>query len=156
VNHPEIRPESTMKSRHTLSLAASLMTFAGLVSAHHSGAMFDSSKTVVLDGTIAEFNWVNPHSSIKIEVAGADGKPVIWAIEMNTPQNLAVEGWKRTTIKKGDKASITVRPLRDGKPGGTYVSIKLADGKVLGAAPAAAAAAPAAGAQPAGGYAPTR
>jgi hypothetical protein len=40
-------------------------------------------------------------------------------------------GWKRTTLKTGDQVSAVVRPLRDGKPGGLYVSIKLADGKVL-------------------------
>jgi hypothetical protein len=108
--------------------------------------MYESSKTVVLDGTVTEFNWVNPHSSIKIEVPNADGKPVIWAIEMNTPQNLVREGWKRTTIKKGDKAAITVRPMRDGQPAGIYVSIKLADGTVLSGAPPATTATPAAAA----------
>lgn len=125
-----------MKPSH-ISLAASLIAAAGLASAHHSGAMFDSTKTTVLNGTVTEFNWVNPHSSIKMEVNGADGKPVIWAIEMNTPQNLVREGWKRTTIKSGDKVAVTVRPLRDGKPGGLYVSIKLADGTVLSGAPPA-------------------
>lgn len=129
-----------MKPSLAIALTASL-TFAGLATAHHSGAMFDSSKTVVLSGTVTEFNWVNPHSSIKIEVAGADGKPVVWAVEMNAPGNLAREGWKRTTIKQGDKAAITVRPLRDGKPGGLYVSIKLADGTVLNGPDQATAAA---------------
>ncbi|MEO8313979.1 MAG: DUF6152 family protein [Pseudomonadota bacterium] len=141
-----------MKPSHTASLAASLAVFAGIASAHHSGAMFDSAKTVVINGTVTEFNWVNPHSSFKVEVTGADGKPVIWAVEMNTPQNLTREGWKRTTIKNGDKVAVTVRPLRDGKPGGSYVSIKLADGKVLsGAPPDAATTAPAgsSGAEPA-------
>lgn len=145
MSHREIRPESKMNPRFTFCLAASLTAFAGLAAAHHSQAMFDASKTVVLNGTIEEFNWVNPHSSIKIDVADADGKHVIWAVEMNTPQNLVREGWKRSTIKKGDKASITVRPLRDGKPGGIYVSIKLADGTVLNGTPeAAASSAPAA------------
>jgi hypothetical protein len=116
---------------YTMIITAGLVAAAGLASAHHSGAMFDSSKSVVLNGTITEFNWANPHSSIKIDVAGADGKHEVWAIEMNAPQNLAREGWKRTTIKNGDKVAITVRPLRDGKPGGLYVSIKLPDGSVL-------------------------
>jgi uncharacterized protein DUF6152 len=119
-----------MNSRQSVSLAATLLV-AGVASAHHSGAMFDSTRTQTLVGTVTEFNWVNPHSSFKVEVPGADGKPVVWAIEMNTPQNLVREGWKRTTIKPGDKVSVVVRPLRDGKPGGSYVSIKLADGKVL-------------------------
>ncbi len=128
-----------MKPRHTVSLAAGLMAAAGLASAHHSGAMFDSTRTQTISGTVTEFNWVNPHSSFKVEVTGADGKSVVWAIEMNTPQNLVREGWKRTTIKAGDKVTVVVRPLRDGQPGGSYVSIKLPDGTMLtGPAPVAA------------------
>jgi hypothetical protein len=106
-----------------------------LALAHHSGAMFDSTRTQTISGKVTEFNWVNPHSSFKVEVTGADGKSEIWAIEMNTPQNLVRSGWKRTTIKAGDMVTVVVRPLRDGKPGGSYVSIKLADGTVLDGPP---------------------
>ncbi len=118
-----------MKHRYTLASAAALL--AGPVLAHHSGAMFDTSRTATLSGTITEFNWTNPHSSFKVEVTGSDGKPEIWAIEMNSPQNLMRSGWKRTTIKAGDKVKVLVRPLRDGKPGGSYMSITLADGRTL-------------------------
>ena len=120
-----------MKPSYRITLAASLVAVAGMASAHHSGAMFDSARTQTLVGTVTEFNWVNPHSSFKVEVPGADGKPVVWAIEMNTPQNLVREGWKRTSIKSGDKITAVVHPLRDGKPGGSYVSVKLADGTLL-------------------------
>lgn len=113
-------------------LATTVFAFAGLATAHHSGAMFDGSKTVTLNGTITEFNWMNPHSSFKVEVTGADGKGVIWAVEMNTPQNLVREGWKRTTIKAGDKVTAVVRPMRNGTPGGSFVSITLPDGTKLG------------------------
>jgi hypothetical protein len=121
-----------MKPFLSTCLAASLATVAGLAVAHHSGAMFDSGRTQTLVGTITEFNWVNPHSSIKVEVKGADGKPVIWAIEMNTPQNLVRDGWKRTTIKAGDKVTMVVHPMRNGSPGGSFSSITLPDGKTLG------------------------
>ena len=104
---------------------------AATAQAHHSGAMFDGTRTQTITGKVTEFNWVNPHSSFKVEVKGADGKSEIWAIEMNAPGNLVRSGWKRTTIKAGDQVTVVVRPLRDGKPGGSYVSIKLADGTVL-------------------------
>ena len=65
-------------------------------------------------------------------VVGADGVAQSWAVEMNSPNNLVREGWKRTTLKVGDKVTVTVRPLRDGTPGGQYVSVILADGKFLG------------------------
>jgi hypothetical protein len=127
-----------MKQRFSMIFSSALLVAPVLALAHHSGAMFDSTRTQTISGTVTEFNWVNPHSSFKVDVAGADGKHEIWAIEMNTPQNLVRDGWKRTTIKSGDKVSVVVRPLRDGKPGGSYVSIKLADGTVLNAQPPAA------------------
>ncbi len=122
-----------MKTLRSLLLVATLGSATLPVAlAHHSGAMFDGSKSQTLVGTITEFNWTNPHASFKIEVTGSDGKPVVWAIEMNGPQNLMHAGWRRSTIKPGDKVTTVVRPLRDGKPGGSIVSITLADGRTLG------------------------
>ncbi len=108
-------------------LAAMLLTASGSAAfAHHSGAMFDDQKTIALQGVISEFNWTNPHSSIKIVVDG-----VVWAVEMNSPGNLVREGWKRTSLKAGDKAALLVHPLRDGKPGAIYLAVKLADGTTI-------------------------
>jgi hypothetical protein len=114
------------------AIGAALVLFLGHAHAHHSGAMFDITKEVKISGTIQEFNWTNPHSNFKIKVVNALGNEEIWAVEMNSPNNLVREGWKRTTLKVGDKVTVTVRPLRDGTPGGQYVSVILADGKFLG------------------------
>jgi hypothetical protein len=99
---------------------------------HHSGAMFDRTRVVKITGVVTEFNWSNPHSSFKVDVTDANGNVETWAIEMNGPNNLVHEGWKRTSIKPGDKVSVVVNPLRDGRPGGWYVGITLADGRFLG------------------------
>jgi hypothetical protein len=109
-----------------------LVLFLGAAHAHHSGAMFDITKEVKISGTIQEFNWTNPHSNFKIKVVNSLGNEELWAVEMNSPNNLVREGWKRTTLKVGDKVTVTVRPLRDGTPGGQYVSVILADGRFLG------------------------
>ena len=119
-----------MKQRHILALFAST-ALPALALAHHSGAMYDSNASVTVSGTITEFKWMNPHSSFKVDVVGADGKHEIWAVEMNAPQNLIPQGWKRTTLKEGDKVSVTLRPMRNGTPGGSFVSIVLADGSKL-------------------------
>jgi hypothetical protein len=99
---------------------------------HHSGAMFDLSKRVTVTGTIIDFHWTNPHSNFEVSVPNKDGTTSVWAVEMNSPNNLIRDGWTRLTIKPGDKVTVTVRPLRDGTPGGQYVSIVLPDGKYLG------------------------
>ena len=100
--------------------------------AHHSGAMFDRERTISITGVVQEFLWNNPHSSIKVQITERGSAPVIWAIEMNGPNNLVHEGWKRTTLKAGDKVTILVNPLRSGQPGGWYLSIRLPDGTTLG------------------------
>ncbi len=112
--------------------AVVLALFSTPAYVHHSGAMFDLSKRVTVSGTIIDFHWTNPHSSFKVSVPNKDGTTSVWAVEMNSPNNLVRVGWKRTTIKAGDKVTVTVRPLRDGTPGGQYVSIVLPNGKVLG------------------------
>lgn len=122
---------ATMTFVRTLLAPCLLASLIGVAAAHHSGAMFDRGKTATISGTVTEFNWTNPHSSIKVEVSSG-GKAESWAIEMNSPNNLVREGWKRTTLKPGDKVTLTINPLRDGKPGGWYLSITLPDGKHLG------------------------
>jgi hypothetical protein len=120
-----------MKLLHTTLAGALMLAFSAPAFVHHSGAMFDTGKEQTISGVVREFNWTNPHSSFKVEVTDASGKSEIWAVEMNGPQNLMHDGWKRSTLKNGDKISAVVHPLRDGKPGGSYVSVTLADGTVL-------------------------
>src|SRR5262245_57321373 len=94
---------------------------------HHSGAMFDRSKVIQINGVVKEFMWTNPHSSFKVEVDST-----LWSIEMNATSNLVHEGWKKNTIKAGDKVTVTINPLRDGRPGGWYIGITLPNGSTLG------------------------
>lgn len=95
--------------------------------------MFDRGRTIEINGVVKEFLWTNPHASFKVEVKDAKGgEPQLWLIEMNGVANLVHEGWKRSSIKPGDKVAVTINPLRDGRPGGWYVGITLADGAKLG------------------------
>lgn len=99
--------------------------------AHHSYSMFDMDKTVVLDASVVRFKWQNPHAFIEADVA-AKGAAERWSIEMTSPNNLAQEGWKRTSLKPGDKVKIWVHPLRSGARGGSYAGVRLPDGSTLG------------------------
>lgn len=104
---------------------------AAPVLAHHSFAMFDRDKEVTLNGTVREFQWTNPHAFIEIDVRDESGNLVKYSVEMNSPNNLTRQGWKSGMLKPGDKVSVTMNPLRDGKKGGLFVSATLADGKVI-------------------------
>jgi hypothetical protein len=102
------------------------------VLAHHSAAGIDRTKTLVVAGTVKEFRWTNPHSWIDLDVPDDKGVTQTWSVEMTSPAFLVRAGWKSSTIKTGDKVSITLRPFRNGDPGGLFVSVTLPDGRVLG------------------------
>jgi hypothetical protein len=126
-----------------LAAAAIVLAMAVGASAHHAAAGIDRTKTVTLKGTLKQFSWSNPHSWMEIEVPGEDGKVVVWTVEMTAPSYLVRAGWKASTIKPGDEVSVTARPLRNGDPGGLFVSVTLSDGRTLTERPLAAPAAPA-------------
>jgi len=115
----------------SLLAALAFAAVAGPAVAHHSYAMFDMQKTVVLDASVTRFKWQNPHAFIEADVA-VNGSTEHWAIEMTSPNNLAQEGWKRTSLKQGDRVRIWVHPLRSGARGGSYAGVRLADGSTLG------------------------
>jgi hypothetical protein len=100
--------------------------------AHHSFAMFDQSKTVTLKGTVTEFQWTNPHSFIEMDVPGTGGKIDHWGIELNSPNNLTRQGWRRSSLKPGDTVTVTINPLRNGMKGGLFNTVVLPDGHILG------------------------
>jgi len=108
-----------------------LAILAAPAAAHHSYAMFDMTKIIALDATVTTFKWQNPHSFIEADVKAPEGSEHR-AIEMTAPNNLVQEGWKRTTLKPGDHVTIFVHPLRNGDKGGSFASVKLADGTTLG------------------------
>jgi hypothetical protein len=113
-----------------VATAVVAMAAASAALAHHSFAMFDSGRETVLDGTVREFQWTNPHCWIRLTVM-ENGKPVEYSIESPAPNLLSRAGWSRTSLKPGDRAKITIQPLRDGSKGGSFVRGRLADGRTL-------------------------
>ena len=99
--------------------------------AHHSAAMFDTTKEVILNGTVKGVQITNPHSWIQLLVPAPGGAMTEWSIEMANPGTLIRQGFKRSSIKVADKLSIKVHPLLDGRPGGLIASITLPTGEVL-------------------------
>ena len=100
--------------------------------AHHSFAMFDYEHRVTLTGTVSKFEWTNPHAYIEFDVASADGAAKHYSIECASPNVLTRLGWKFNELKSGDKVTILMNPLKNGKPGGMLERITLPDGRQLG------------------------
>ena len=104
---------------------------SGAALAHHSFAMFDMTKSVTLQGTIKTFKWSNPHAWIEINVPKEGSADEMWSVELTSPNNLMRVGWKRTSLKPGDKVTIIIHPLRTDAPGGSLAQVTLVDGTIL-------------------------
>jgi hypothetical protein len=134
-----------MNARLVSGLAAAVALLTVPAFGHHSANMFDAQKEVVLDGTVKEFQWSNPHIWIQVLVP-TNGSTVEWSVEGGSPNLVGRQGWKRNSFKPGDKVVMKIHPMRNGDPGGSFVSAVLADGRTLGGSQGAP---PPAGAMPA-------
>jgi hypothetical protein len=84
--------------------------------AHHSfGAEYDATKPITLTGVITKVEWTNPHSHFYLDVADDKGNVTNWKFEGYNPAVLYRIGWKKdTTIKPGDKITVSGWRARDG------------------------------------------
>ena len=122
-----------------LGAVLALVSIAASVEAHHSTAIYDSDNPIELAGTVVEWQFVNPHVFILLEVADpATGDKKVWSLEGGNTAGLFRRGWTPNTLKAGDKIMVTVRPLRSGAAGGNYSNPRWADGKAIEPKPAAA------------------
>ena len=120
-----------IKSGVPAIIAVVLAGVAGPAVAHHSDVRFDSQKEVVLNGTVKEFQYTNPHSWIQLMVPAASGPAVEWSIETGAPIVLLRAGIKRTALQPGDKVAVKMHPLKDGGAGGSLIEVKKEDGSIL-------------------------
>ena len=120
-----------MRSLKAIAPLCLVAMLAPSASAHHSPVMFDQSKTVTLSGTVRLFQWTNPHCYIQLLV-DEGGRQSEWNMEMGAPVYLYNRGWRPSTLKAGDRITITASPLRSGASGGLVLSVTGADGKPVG------------------------
>ena len=115
----------------TIVLGA-LGMFGTSVLAHHSFTMFDQAAPITIAGTVTSVEWTNPHVYIELDLAEPVKGAKHWSIELGSPSILQRGGWKFNSVKKGDKVTAVVSPLKNGDPGSLLTRITLPDGRVLG------------------------
>jgi hypothetical protein len=112
-------------------LALTLPLTAAL--AHHSYAMFDMSKALAVQGSVAKVEWANPHVFVWLYVKqpNATGKYDLYAFENGPVGILTRFGWTKDTFRAGDRIGVQYFPLRDGsKKGGYFIKAVRQDGSV--------------------------
>jgi hypothetical protein len=79
----------------------------GQALAHHSfDAEYDSQKTATFTGFVTKLDWSNPHAYVFINTKDESGATKTFQVEMGPPYALTRGGWKRDSVKIGDKITV--------------------------------------------------
>ena len=91
------------------------------IPAHHSlSGIYDSSRQVTIEGTVAQFHFVNPHPFVLVNVNNDRGRPQQWRLEMDNRSELADVGMTADTLKSGDRVVVSGSPARS-QPQSLYI-----------------------------------
>jgi hypothetical protein len=99
--------------------------------AHHGNAAFDVGKKVTMKGTVTEWLWATPHCWLKFDVKDASGPVAHWVAETNNAPDMIERGWSMRSFKLGDEVTVTVEPVKNGKPVGRVLEVVLPNGQTL-------------------------
>jgi len=112
-----------------------LVVAGASLQAHHSLAgVYALGKEAKVSGEFKAFRFVNPHSSMKLEVKNADGSTTEWSFVGGSVTSIARFGLKDgpNALNVGDPITVTCTPAADGKsPVGLLVAITYADGHTV-------------------------
>jgi Family of unknown function (DUF6152) len=127
-----------MKRILLVALAALLSLMINSVSAmaHHGVAGYDMTKTITVHGTVAKFDWSNPHVVVYVDAKNEAGEMQHWAIEFASPVHMVRAGWSKNSMKAGDDIVIDTHPSRNGAPVGitstiTFILKTVVNGQAL-------------------------
>jgi len=101
-----------------VAVMAGVVAFAVPLFAHHGAASFDSGKTVMVNGTVTEYVWSNPHVLVKVDAKDDSGNIAHWVLEAWNPVTQTSRGWSKNTFKAGDEVSLDITPAKNGAPVG--------------------------------------
>jgi hypothetical protein len=113
-----------------------LLSASTPVLAHHGFVVeFDEKKPLTLVGVVTKMEFQNPHIYFYVDVKGNDGKVVNWAFEGGPPNVLYRQGWRKDTLKPGDKVTVKGFRARDGSQLASCTSVTFSDGREISAGP---------------------
>ena len=122
-----------MKPRLMITLLAVSALLAGPTAAlaHHGTAAYDQQKQITLKGTVASFEWTNPHCQIHLDVTDDKGEVVHWNFEAQPPNILIHAGWTKNTLKPGDQITLVGTAAKNGAAIGIIQKVVLSNGQEL-------------------------
>jgi Family of unknown function (DUF6152) len=125
--------EAIAMRRRLITTAAVVGLLIGSVSlfAHHGNAEFDIGKRVTVKGTVTRWSWSNPHCFLSFDAKGDNGAVTQWVVETQPPRSITAGGFSQYTFKPGDEVTVTLEPVKNGRPLGRMLEVVLPNGKKM-------------------------
>jgi hypothetical protein len=95
-----------------LTLAVAMLSGVAAYAHHSFAATYDQSKTVTIEGKVAQFLIRSPHSFLHVLAKDESGQMQRWAIEWQGAAQLVDSGITKDTLKAGDPVVVTGNPGR--------------------------------------------
>jgi uncharacterized protein DUF6152 len=111
------------------ALTVALLAVSTPIFAHHGASAYDTKKLTTLKGTVTEFQFMNPHSELFLEVKNTDGKVEKWTAEAASMVTMSRLGWTKTLFKAGDPITVVGNRAKNGSPTMRLSKVVLANGK---------------------------
>jgi len=92
--------------RRTLTVLAVVLASVPALAHHSFDAEYDSNKVANIAGFVTKVDWQNPHAFVYIDAAESSGAVKSFRVEMGPPYALVRGGWKKDTVKIGDKVTV--------------------------------------------------
>jgi hypothetical protein len=124
-----------MKSTRVASIALIVLFLLGssVAFAHHGTANFDTTKSVSVKGAVTQFQFINPHVTISMDIKDDKGNVQTWQGALTSPNHLMRSGWSKDTLKAGEVITISGFPAKSGAPEIWIQKVILASGEALDA-----------------------
>jgi hypothetical protein len=109
-----------------LIILSAFIFIPALAAAHHSFAMYDTKSTLTHTGKLTRFIVGANHSQFIFDLVDAEGKPLlddggkpqVWGVETGPASTVARQGVTTESFPLGTLFTVSLNPLRDGRPFG--------------------------------------
>ena len=124
--------------KKSFAAAICILVLGSAALAHHSFAMYDQSITKTMSGKLTRYIPGANHAQLIFAVLDESGKPVMengkpaqWGVETGSAAALSRVGVAPATLPEGTIITVTLHPLRDGRPFGALAGTLIKCGTTM-------------------------